>query len=146
MLYELKLHSDFLQGLKQVHQSGMKFKNSLMPSGYEGIVSIVVAFPPIFSVIAVWILVDKATAVFSNVPGPKTPYIYNGKQTNKVIAMIPGLSDLAFGVSAVSHSDKLTMTLQADNAFIANTKELAVLLEANYKKYIAKVDVSKWEN
>ena len=52
-------------------------------------------------------LVRKATFVMSNIPGPKTRLIFNGKKSESFGALIPGLGDLAFGISAISHVDHI---------------------------------------
>ena len=56
-------------------------------------------------------MVSKATLILSNVPGPKTGLTYRGVKTVGFIGMIPGLGDLAFGISAMSMVDRLYMTV-----------------------------------
>ena len=55
--------------------------------------------------------VSKATLVLSNVPGPKSDLVFNGKKSRAFCALIPGLGDLAFGISAVSHVDNVIMAV-----------------------------------
>lgn len=55
-----------------------------------------------------WV-VSKATVVMSNVPGPKTGLVFNGAKAKCFFAMIPGLGDLAFGISAMSMGDNMIM-------------------------------------
>jgi hypothetical protein len=57
-----------------------------------------------------WV-VSKATLVLSNVPGPKDGLNYPGAKGIGFVALIPGLGDLAFGISAVSMLDRLYMTV-----------------------------------
>ena len=58
-----------------------------------------------------WV-VSKATLVLSNVPGPREPLkYYGGVKSRALIALIPGLGDLAFGISAISHADTLLMAV-----------------------------------
>ena len=47
--------------------------------------------------------------MMSNIPGPKTRLIFNGKKSESFGALIPGLGDLAFGISAISHVDHICM-------------------------------------
>jgi len=58
--------------------------------------------------ITMWV-VSKATVVVSNVPGPIVPFEFKGVKSRGFIAMIPGLGDLAFGISAISMGDTLIM-------------------------------------
>ena len=66
----------------------------------------------------IWV-VSKATLVLSNVPGPREPLkYYGGVKSRAIIALIPGLGDLAFGISAMSHAGSLLMAVQADESYI----------------------------
>lgn len=61
---------------------------------------------------------SKATIILSNVPGPKDGLYYSGVRTTGFVALIPGLGDLAFGISAMSMRDKLYMAVQADTSYV----------------------------
>lgn len=80
------------------------------------------------------LLVDKATVVVSNVPGPLSPLVYcEGRLRSKsILAMIPGSGDLAFGISAISHFETLRMTVQSDEAYLKDPKAVALFIENNY--------------
>ncbi len=56
--------------------------------------------------------------VMSNVPGPKDGIQYNGTVCTGFIALVPGLGDLAFGISALSMGPNLNMAIQADTCYI----------------------------
>ncbi len=49
--------------------------------------------------------------VMSNVPGPKDGIQYNGTVCTGFIALVPGLGDLAFGISALSMGPNLNMAI-----------------------------------
>lgn len=82
------------------------------------------------------ILVSKATVAFSNVPGPLYPYKFGEHESKEMIGMIPGIGDLAFGVSAVSHGKVLRMAVQADVVYLKDPKALTRLLEKNYDRVV----------
>ena len=51
-------------------------------------------------------MISKATVVISNIPGPTSPYVFQGNiKTKGIVGMIPGCGDLSFGISAISHSE-----------------------------------------
>ena len=52
-----------------------------------------------------WWVISKATLVLSNIPGPKVPLQFNNVKCKGIVGLIPGLGDLAFGISAMSHAD-----------------------------------------
>jgi len=82
------------------------------------------------------ILVSKATVAFSNIPGPLYPYKFGEHESKEMIGMIPGIGDLAIGVSAVSHGKILRMAVQADIVYLKDPKELTRLLEKNYDEVL----------
>lgn len=94
-------------------------KNSLYPFGVLALTELIAWFPSIVGqLVMIWV-VSKATLVLSNVPGPKVPLKYSGGVCSRaVIALIPGLGDLAFGISAMSHADTLLMSVQADISYL----------------------------
>lgn len=49
--------------------------------------------------------------VLSNVPGPKKPLYFKDAVAIGFGALIPGLGDLAIGVSAMSMADRLYMAI-----------------------------------
>jgi len=81
--------------------------------------------------IMMWV-VSKATVVLSNVPGPRNGLNYPGAKGIGFLALIPGLGDLAFGISATSMRDRLYMAIQSDACFIKDPKELRAIFERNY--------------
>ena len=46
--------------------------------------------------------------------------------------MIPGIGEMAFGVSAMSMADRLYMAFQADKSLIEDAQELKEIVERNY--------------
>ena len=58
-----------------------------------------------------WYTVSKTTLIFSNLPGPRIPLQFNGIKSKGLIALVPGLGDLAFGITAVSMGDTLYISV-----------------------------------
>ena len=78
-----------------------------------------------------WVI-SKGTLVLSNVPGPKVGFNFNGAKCIGFIALVPGLGDLAFGMTAMSMGDTLYMATQSDTSYIEDPNEIRVILERNY--------------
>ena len=57
-----------------------------------------------------WV-VSKATIVLSNVPGPLKPLKFPGTELVGFAACIPGLGDLAIGISAMSMAGRVYVAL-----------------------------------
>ena len=86
-----------------------------------------------------WV-VSKATVVLSNVPGPKVPFKFGDTECKGIIALIPGLGDLAFGISAISHGNQMYMAVQSDLSYVEKPEELRDLINANYDKLIETIE------
>lgn len=82
-----------------------------------------------------WV-VSKSTIIISNVPGPKEPLNYFGVRSKGLIALIPGLGDLAFGISAISHVDTLIMAIQSDKSYLEDPETVMKYVENNYDKLV----------
>ena len=83
---------------------------------------------------------SKATLILSNVPGPKSSLIYDGVKSVGFLGLIPGIGDLAFGISAMSMMERLYMTIQADISYIEDPSELKIILERNYEMLRCQVE------
>jgi hypothetical protein len=79
---------------------------------------------------------SKSTVILSNVPGPKVPFTFGKVHCKGIIALIPGLGDLAFGISAMSHAETLHMAIQSDLDYVEDPKEIRDLLEKNYDELV----------
>lgn len=85
-----------------------------------------------------WV-VSKATIVLSNVPGPKTCLDFGYTKCRGIIGLIPGLGDLAFGISAISHANSLYMAVQADTCYLENPRELRDIIDRKYEEVIGNI-------
>lgn len=92
----------------------------MYPHGNIALSELISMLPPLMGYFVGNVLVSKATIVLSNVPGPKEPMVFGGSKTTDLFALIPGIGDLAFGISAISHCDTLRMAIQADLTYLEN--------------------------
>lgn len=117
-------------------------KKSLYPYGVLALTELIAWFPSILGQLVMMWVVSKATLIISNVPGPKEPLNYNGNVKSKaLLALIPGLGDLAFGISAMSHADALLMAIQSDTSYVEDPNELMYLIEKNYDELVNNLNV-----
>lgn len=54
--------------------------------------------------------------VFSNVPGPREPYIIDGVKSKKMVFLVPGLENIATGISMITHENVLKIAINSDMA------------------------------
>lgn len=112
-------------------------KKSIYPFGVNALTQLISWFPGIVGQLIMMWVVSKATIVMSNVPGPKEALIFrNNVKAIGIIALIPGLGDLAFGISAVSLKNRLYMAVQADTSYVKNPEEIRDKLELHYDEQV----------
>jgi len=91
-------------------------KNSIYPFGVLAFGKLIAWFPGMIGQLLMWYTVSKTTLIFSNLPGPRTPLQFNGIKSKGLIALVPGLGDLAFGITAVSMGDTVYLSVQSDRS------------------------------
>lgn len=82
-------------------------KNSIYPYGVDSLTQLVACFPGVVGQLLLMWLATKGTVIFSNVPGPKYGLKYPGAKGIGMFALIPGIGDVAFGISAISICNRL---------------------------------------
>lgn len=88
-----------------------------------------------------WV-VSKATLILSNVPGPKEGFKYKNATAIGSLALIPGLGDLAFGISALSCKDRIYMAVQADTSYVEHPSEIRAIIERNYDECVQVINAA----
>lgn len=73
----------------------------------------------------------KMTFVFSNVPGPRFPFVTTGKPSKGIAFFVPGLMTMAGGISIISHYDSITIGLFMDNNTMKDPKVLMDIIYDN---------------
>lgn len=132
LCFTLALCATFQDAVTKIKKQTSGMKNSLYPYGVNALTQLIAWFPGIVGQLIMMWVVSKATVVMSNVPGPKNGLNYPNANGIGFLALIPGLGDLAFGISAVSMKDRLYMGVQSDECFIKNPGELRDIFERNY--------------
>lgn len=66
----------------------------------------------------------KMSFVFSNVPGPKLPILFNGHPCHKIFVYLVTAGQCGISVVIYSHNNIVTLTITADEARITDTEKL----------------------
>lgn len=113
LCFTLKLCSTFEDAIKGIKVQTKGMKNSIYPYGVAALTQLIAWFPGIIGQLIMMWVVSKATIVMSNVPGPRNNLVWPEKKVKAIgfLALIPGLGDLAFGISAMSMGDRLYMAV-----------------------------------
>lgn len=68
---------------------------------------------------------DRATMVFSNVPGPRVSLSYGGAALEQLIAVAPASGTCGISITTLSYQDKLTVACYTDKALLADAEIMA---------------------
>jgi len=86
---------------------------------------------------------NKLSMVFSNVPGPKNPYLVAGKKVHSQYFFVPQMKSVSGGISIISHADCITIGLFMDKAIIDDPNTLMQLF---YKNFDTILGADKWRD
>ena len=128
---KLRLVDNLKEGIKPINRDMIALKNSIEPIGLYYLIQIVMQLP---NVIRWYVLEDytsKMTFGFSNVPGPKNPYVLAGN-TNKGLGFImPVARSIVGAFSIISHVNVIKIVISMDKKVMATPKPLADLFCKN---------------
>ena len=138
LCFTLGLNSDFKEAIAAVKKQTSDMKQSIYPYGVNALTQLIAWFPGIVGQLVMMWVVSKATVVVSNVPLAKKGLKYQslGLEAVGFVGLIPGLGDLAFGISATSMGERLYIGIQSDEAYLQNPRELRDIVDLVYKEQL----------
>jgi hypothetical protein len=71
----------------------------------------------------------KATAVLTNVPGPREQLYLAGKPLAQLIFWVPQSGDIGLGISIISYKGQVTIGLMVDEQLIAHPQRIVEQVE-----------------
>jgi diacylglycerol O-acyltransferase / wax synthase len=66
----------------------------------------------------------KATAVMTNVPGPRQPLYFAGSRIETLMFWVPSSADIGLGVSIISYAGKVSLGIAADCNLVSDPQDL----------------------
>ncbi len=111
MCFTLQLTNNFEKAISLVQKQTRALKKSIYPHGVLSLTQFIAAFPSMVGQLIMMWVISKATMVMSNVPGPKNGLVFGGSKCVGFVALVPGLGDLAFGITALSMGETLYMAV-----------------------------------
>ena len=79
----------------------------------------------------------KATAVMTNVPGPREPLSLAGNPVSGIQFWVPQAAHLGLGVSIFSYAGEVTVGIAADAGLVPDPEALVAAFEAELRDFIA---------
>ena len=95
-----------------------------------GVLSAVGLLPPNIARKAAHFFGDKASAVMTNVPGPRQPLYFAGKKISNMMFWVPRSGNVGLGISIFSYNGKVAMGIAADDGLMPDPEVLLEGFEA----------------
>jgi len=69
-------------------------------------------------------LANKSTAVLTNVPGPKKPLFFAGKEIKNMMFWVPRIGQVGHGISIISYNNTVTIGVATDAALVNKPEDV----------------------
>ncbi|MCJ7685954.1 MAG: WSD1 family O-acyltransferase, partial [Desulfobacteraceae bacterium] len=104
--------------LKEVKRRMDRLKKAPDAAVNFGLLSAMGLLPPGIAKNVAHLFGDKASAVLTNVPGPRQPLYFAGKKINNIMFWVPRSGAVGLGISILSYDGKVTVGLAADEGLM----------------------------
>lgn len=90
------------------------------------------------------ILLSRATAVMTNVPGPQHPLYLAGSRVKQWIFWVPQAGDIGMGVSILSFDGHVQFGIMTDAAMVPDPRAIVMRFRPEFEKLLYLVLMSPW--
>ena len=116
-----------------------EIKNSPEAVVAFGILGAIGTAPTEIENVVVEIFGAKATAVMTNVPGPREPLFLAGQEVKDVMFWVPQSGRLGLGVSILSYNGSVTLGIASDSGMVPRPDDLVDAFDAEFEALLALV-------
>ena len=122
-----------------------ELKHSFQPPLTLGVLAAVGLAPKLVQQAFLDMLAAKASAVMTNVPGPKEPLYLAGARVNQCMFWVPQSGDIGVGVSILSYNGAVQFSLISDHHFIPDPETVTPLFAAEFEKMLLALLMLEWD-
>ncbi|HUN92618.1 MAG TPA: wax ester/triacylglycerol synthase family O-acyltransferase [Burkholderiaceae bacterium] len=90
------------------------------------------------------LLISRASAVMTNVPGPQKPIYLAGSRIREIMFWVPQSGDIGMGVSILSFDGKVQFGLITDAAMVPDPEEIVARIGPEFEQLLYFVLMSPW--
>ncbi len=117
-------HGGALDRLRALRRRMERIKRSPEPFVVYGLLRLFGATTPQILDLALYIFGRKATAVMTNVPGPRAPLIFAGRECDSILFWVPQSGKLGMGVSILSYNGWVRVGLATDVGLVPDPESI----------------------
>ena len=129
--------------LKEVKRRMDRLKKSPDAAVNFGLLSAMGLFPPGLAKNMAHLFGNKASAVLTNVPGPREPLYFAGRKINNIMFWVPRSGAVGLGISILSYDGKVTVGLAADEGLMPDPEVLLEGFEDEFNYLLGMVKSGK---
>lgn len=122
--------ADPIERVAEVHRHMEHIKHSMEPAVSYGVLQTVGMTAPQLEKLVVDFFTTKATAVMTNVPGPRNPVWFAGHRVRRVIGWVPRSGDVGLGISIFSYDGEITVGFSVDAGLVPDPGTVIDALDA----------------
>ncbi len=111
-----------------------------------GVLNAIGLLPPNIARKVAHIFGDKASAVMTNVPGPRQPLYFAGKKIENIMFWVPRSGSVGLGISIFSYDGKVTVGVAADDGLMPDPEQFLEGFEEESKHLLDLVSSGKIYN
>ena len=121
-----------------------ELKESFQPLLALGLLGTVGMGPNRLQQVLLEMLSRKASAVMTNVPGPREPLYLGGAPLSEMMFWVPQSGSIGMGVSILSYHDRVHFGLVADSKLVADPEEVIKRFAGEFEKLLFITLRSPW--
>jgi diacylglycerol O-acyltransferase / wax synthase len=125
-----------LARLQEIHRRMEKLKSSYEPPVTLGLIEALGYAPQMVQDKVFDLLVSRATAVMTNVPGPQTPLFMAGSEIKQVLFWVPQTGTIGMGVSILSFNGRVQFGLITDRAMVPDPKAIVARFQPEFEQLL----------
>lgn len=134
-----------LQRLYKTKERMDALKGSLQAAVTLSILGAVGMAPKLVQQQVLDLLANKATAVMTNVPGPKEALYLAGAKLREPLFWVPQSGDIGMGVSILSYDGKVQFGLITDKGLVPDPENIVGRFSAEFEKLLLLVLMEPWD-
>jgi diacylglycerol O-acyltransferase / wax synthase len=119
-------------------------KGSYQPVLALGLLAAMGSGPKLLQETLLTILARNATAVMTNVPGPRQPLYMAGARIDSLMFWVPQSGDIGMGVSILSYDDRVQFGVVTDRGLCPDPERLIERFPAQFEQLLLATLMSPW--
>lgn len=136
--------ADPLERLREVRRRMDELKASYQPILALGLLGALGLGPNLVQQPLLDMLSRKASAVMTNVPGPRQPLYLGGARIAEMMFWVPQSGEIGLGVSILSYNDRVHFGLVADQKLIDDPEAIVERFPGEFEKLLLATLMSPW--